>query len=597
MVATTILRFQKKHAWGQITQASNHNSRKTVTDNVDQSRSHLNRFLIGRPDDNVAAICQTMINPDRKIRKDAVLGVVGLISASPAYFRPSNPAEAGAFETEKLEPWVEASLTWLKNKYERRLVQAVLHLDEVTPHIHFILLPLDDKGHLNCKALFGGNRKRLSMIQTEYHGAVQHLGIERGLEGSTATHQTVRQIYSTIMNAKNATAPTMPSPDNLLSDPPGIFSRNEENIKTWAARALAAQEESVRGYFMGLAARAALAERQAAVLKKHNTRINAEIKKAEADKAQVQKAFADINDQVKQMTAALRDLDIRMVLKKMFQAESLGGDKSNLDIYKLPDGDVVRVNHSQSGEVWATSKKLGKGAINLVMDLAGYAQNNYKQAVRDLAEVFGDEETIRALAGYLADSARGQLIDLKARLIPTPAARKAARAAKWAEIEAAEVAADKAAVNNYRNDLAEYQQAIQNGRSEWEPKAKAAEKALADFDKTNKEPKKVITNCVIYDIDNPKWIEWNDKRNPLVKKLNEAKANLKMFPATDYEIEEKFRDKNYEKAIAHDIAIKNIQKREQEKQNQDKTRAKDNQKEKQTSELKQSLSQSKERGL
>jgi hypothetical protein len=41
-------------------------------------------------------------------------------------------------------------MNWLREKYGDRVISAVLHLDEATPHLQFLILPLDDNGRLNC---------------------------------------------------------------------------------------------------------------------------------------------------------------------------------------------------------------------------------------------------------------------------------------------------------------------------------------------------------------------------------------------------------------------------------------------------------------
>ena len=87
-------------------------------------------------------------------------------------------------------------MNWLNEKYGNRIVSAILHVDEATPHIHALLVPLDDKGKLNCRSLFGGTRHTLSRLQTEYGEAVSSLGIDRGIENSRATHQKVSQFYT-----------------------------------------------------------------------------------------------------------------------------------------------------------------------------------------------------------------------------------------------------------------------------------------------------------------------------------------------------------------------------------------------------------------
>ena len=75
------------------------------------------------------------------------------MSASPVYFRPDNPEQYGHYDPARLEPWLDASMSWLQKKYGDRLISAVLHLDEATPHLQFLILPLDDNGKLNCRKL------------------------------------------------------------------------------------------------------------------------------------------------------------------------------------------------------------------------------------------------------------------------------------------------------------------------------------------------------------------------------------------------------------------------------------------------------------
>ena len=71
-------------------------------------------------------------------------------------------------------------------------------LVEATPHIHAYLVPLDERGKLNCRALFGGTRKRLSELQDSFAAAVAPLGIERGIKGSTAKHTEVKEYYARV---------------------------------------------------------------------------------------------------------------------------------------------------------------------------------------------------------------------------------------------------------------------------------------------------------------------------------------------------------------------------------------------------------------
>lgn len=67
----------------------------------------------------------------------------------------------------------------------------------MTPHIHAYLVPLDERGKLNCKALFG-TRVKMYGLQDSFAAAVAHLGIVRGVKGSVATHEKVRKYYSAV---------------------------------------------------------------------------------------------------------------------------------------------------------------------------------------------------------------------------------------------------------------------------------------------------------------------------------------------------------------------------------------------------------------
>jgi Plasmid recombination enzyme len=133
----------------------------------------------------------------QKIRSDAVLAVEILLSASPEYFRPDAPQKGGIYEQQRLDDFVDAAVKWLKKSWGDRIVQAELHLDEITPHIHAYLVPLDERGKLNCKALFG-TRVKMYELQDSFVAAVAHLGIVRGVKGSVATHEKVRKYYSAV---------------------------------------------------------------------------------------------------------------------------------------------------------------------------------------------------------------------------------------------------------------------------------------------------------------------------------------------------------------------------------------------------------------
>ena len=66
------------------------------------------------------------------------------------------------------------------------------------------MVPLDEKGKLNCRALLGGSRYRLSELQDDFAAAMAPLGLERGIKGSRASHTEVRKYYAAINQQPDA---------------------------------------------------------------------------------------------------------------------------------------------------------------------------------------------------------------------------------------------------------------------------------------------------------------------------------------------------------------------------------------------------------
>ena len=195
--AESFARITKLKSAAEIAGAASHDQRTRATENADPDRLHLNEFLVGSATDNVPELVTEKIGL-QKIRKNAVWTVEMLLTVSPHYFRPGDRASYGAWDEGRLRPWVQASDAWLKKEYGDRVVLAVLHLDEATPHIHAVIVPLSgDENLLSCRELFGG-RVKLSKLQTSYASALEHLGIVRGVEGSSISNTQMKKFYQMV---------------------------------------------------------------------------------------------------------------------------------------------------------------------------------------------------------------------------------------------------------------------------------------------------------------------------------------------------------------------------------------------------------------
>ena len=396
--AFTVLRIQKLKTWGAVAGSGKHNQRERETLNADASKVSENLILAGYKEIDLVAACKEAIG-NQTIRKNAVLGVEMLLSASPSYFRPDNPEQAGLYNEERLEDWRQTTMDWLNNRYGKRIVSAVLHLDESTPHIHALLVPLDNSGKLNCRALFGGTRHTLSMLQTDYGNAVSGLGIERGIKNSKATHQKVSQYYTrtqkegaqNIPKVQKYEAPPLPTKLSRMSD---------DTLKNFSRKA------ALSG-----------AEAQYTVATDVLSSLRNEINILKDQKLQFKQANSFLAHEVetyKVKLKRLRGIQPEKVLKQLYKAKGPYREKDEWYCV-LPDKRKVFITET-SWKVEGVGR--GRGAIDLVMAIDRYAQKDLDRVVGELGYVFGKDRAVAELAEELFIQAEQRVEENIRKFIP-----------------------------------------------------------------------------------------------------------------------------------------------------------------------------------
>ena len=193
-----VLRVEKIKQFGNLAARSQHISRERETPNADDDRVYLNKTFIGTNSAEQDVRDHLEAKNITALRKDGVIALDYLLTASPEYFDTGSPKERHA----KLASWIRATGQWLKNNYGDRLVNVTLHRDEKTPHIHATVVPSEydqkrQRWKLNAKGVTGG-RDKLSAMQDSYAAAVADLGIDRGIKRSIAKHTRVRDFYAAI---------------------------------------------------------------------------------------------------------------------------------------------------------------------------------------------------------------------------------------------------------------------------------------------------------------------------------------------------------------------------------------------------------------
>lgn len=184
-----ILRVAKLKTIGAVAASGHHTFRERETPNADAQRTGLN-VAIGTKNtaDLLDAVRKQL--PEKR-RKDAVLCLEYLISASPDWF-----GDDWREKKNHGSKYFADALNWLKDKHgAENVICGNIQLDEKTPHLVVYVVPRTTDGRLSAKQFVGG-RTKLSAMQTDFGKAVgQQHGLERGIEGSKANHGKVKRYY------------------------------------------------------------------------------------------------------------------------------------------------------------------------------------------------------------------------------------------------------------------------------------------------------------------------------------------------------------------------------------------------------------------
>lgn len=345
-MAKAVLNCKKIPTPGDARRLAGHNNRSNPPSNADASRSA--RWLMPDPESDIWDRIQNRVAqlPKALVRSNSVQAVSVLLSASPDYFGDWKEGD------EKTQAWVDASMAWAKKEFGDLIVGAWAHFDEKTPHIHIHVVPGTPDGRLSAKERFGP--RALSRFQTEYARSVEHLGIERGVKGSRATHKTTRQWYAD--RDKSPEPPKIPPPPLMMRENARLEWSQNVNLE------LAKHQQSLVDKAQGRHLAEQKAKEMAAT--------------AEAKERELQSLREERN--------RLRDINLSLVL------EAAGWERDPDDKNQwLHPGGAAAGRISIKGQKWydhAAGRGAG-GAIDLAMHAHGFTK--MQEAVGWLRDEFG----------------------------------------------------------------------------------------------------------------------------------------------------------------------------------------------------------------
>jgi hypothetical protein len=217
-----IMRMKKLKTRASVASSGRHNFRERETPNADESLTITNSHDKAQSTNDLMHRLTMNIPRPKDRRKNAVLAVEYMITASPEWWQ-------SATQIQKLE-FEQKAKQFLTEIYgDKNIIQFSIHRDEKTPHVSAIVTPMHE-GKLNAR-LYCGGRAKLAEQQDRIAELMSELGLERGIRGSKAKHKTIQQFYSEIQKNDRDTTVQAITADELKPKKTGfLHSETAEGV-------------------------------------------------------------------------------------------------------------------------------------------------------------------------------------------------------------------------------------------------------------------------------------------------------------------------------------------------------------------------------
>jgi hypothetical protein len=196
MAKYAILRVQKLKSLVSVRRSFKHSYREQDTPNADPSLLEENQLFGAQ--NTKQAMAKFKARLPEKLRKNGVLCVEHLVTASPEWFENKS-------QSEQVE-YFNDSITYIKHKWGAdNVICGGVHRDETTPHMFVYVIPKDEStGKLNCRKWLG-EKSALTDLQDDFFNKVGRTnGLERGIKGSKAKHKSIKQYYTELSETEKA---------------------------------------------------------------------------------------------------------------------------------------------------------------------------------------------------------------------------------------------------------------------------------------------------------------------------------------------------------------------------------------------------------
>lgn len=265
------MRFERIKTWSHIYHVRRHNMREMECRHLEKDAPPP-RYIVGNEDVS-GAIRAVLDRYGVKHKPGEVLALEFVVSTSREVFEDLSPPDRQRREIDLIVCTLRAFCDRFKIKGQ--IVSAALHLDERTPHLHLVVVPLicepdnrrKDRApiyRLSAKRVIGGWGD-MCREQTRFAKFFEEMGLERGKERSGARHISNRDHEAMLEDARVA---ALAERDALASD---------RQIIADAAIDLGRERD-------GIAAERAELERQWAAIETEQTRLREEGERLDAER-------------------------------------------------------------------------------------------------------------------------------------------------------------------------------------------------------------------------------------------------------------------------------------------------------------------------
>lgn len=297
-----ILRIAKLQR-ANVASSASHNFRERPTHNADPLRTQSN---ISHGPQNTKQLVEAMdkrLESVTKIRKNAVCVIEYLMTASPEFFQSAS--------IQQRDEYLDSCEQWLIERHgAENIICSTRHLDETSPHICAYVVPITINGKLNASYWLDG-RKKLSEMQTDFAKSVgKSFDLERGIEGSLATHTTIQQFYASLNSPVKK--PFLLATEDVLArvtEARVLFNKNESAEQIAERISIAANEHFQPAIAAGNTVK--LERKRADELERTTRRLARELQTAKNDLEYRNKQWHDQQEKIGKLSFELESAHFR----------------------------------------------------------------------------------------------------------------------------------------------------------------------------------------------------------------------------------------------------------------------------------------------